>query len=226
MRDRRKSWHTPLAALAIVFAGIWLAGSSPAEAQTSGSDHSDFTNLTGPFETPQDVTAACLECHVYAADEVMDTIHWTWETTDPTTGQQVGKNHVINNTYVAVPSNEPRCTSCHVGFGYTDATFFDTATEVDVDCLVCHDQTGTYKKFPAGSGMPVLGEAIESPAGSGALWEPVDLATVAQNVGAPGRANCGSCHFFGGGGDAVKHGDLDSTLTNPNRELDVHMGTD
>ncbi|MCJ7549173.1 MAG: tetrathionate reductase family octaheme c-type cytochrome, partial [Anaerolineae bacterium] len=47
-----------------------------------------------------------------------------------------------------------------------------------------------------------------------------------QNVGAPGRANCGSCHFFGGGGDAVKHGDLDSTLTNPNRELDVHMGTD
>lgn len=226
MHDRRESWLIAIAALAIVFAGIWLAGTSPAEAQTSGSDHSDFTKLTGPFETPQEVTAACLECHVYAADEVMDTLHWTWEYTDPITGQQLGKNNVINNTYVAVPSNEPRCASCHVGFGYTDATFFDTATEVDVDCLVCHDQTGTYRKSPAGSGMPVLGEAREFPAGSGNLWEPVDLATVAQNVGAPGRANCGSCHFFGGGGDAVKHGDLDSTLTNPDRELDVHMGTD
>ena len=24
-----------------------------------------------------------------------------------------------------------------------------------VDCLVCHEQTGTYKKFPAGAGNPV-----------------------------------------------------------------------
>ena len=29
-----------------------------------------------------------------------------------------------------------------------------------------------------------------------------------------------------GGGDAVKHGDLDTTLANPSRDLDVHMGTD
>ncbi len=87
MHDRQKSWLIPVAALCIVLAGVWLAGSSPAEAQTSGSDHGNFTNLTGPFETPQEVTAACLECHVYAADEVMETIHWTWEYTDPITGQ-------------------------------------------------------------------------------------------------------------------------------------------
>ncbi len=38
------------------------------------------------------------------------------------------------------------------------------------------------------------------------------------------RDNCGTCHFNGGGGDAVKHGDLDSSLNNPGEELDVHMG--
>ena len=32
--------------------------------------------------------------------------------------------------------------------------------------------------------------------------------------------------LFGGGGDAVKHGDLDSTLKTPSRELDVHMSPD
>jgi hypothetical protein len=126
---------------------------------------------------------------------------------------------------MAMPSNEPRCTSCHIGYGYSDRTFFESATDVDVDCLVCHDTTGEYKKFPTGAGMPVLGEeAKEFPPGSGKLWQPVDLPKVAQSVGMPSRTNCGSCHFFGGGGDAVKHGDLDSTLANPDRELDVHMG--
>lgn len=42
----------------------------------------------------------------------------------------------------------------------------------------------------------------------------------------PSRKNCGTCHFFGGGGDGVKHGDLDSSLVKPDKHLDVHMGTD
>jgi len=46
---------------------------------------------------------------------------------------------------------------------------------------------------------------------------------VAQNVGAAGRANCGACHFKGGGGDGTKHGDLDTSLIKPPKELDVHM---
>jgi octaheme c-type cytochrome (tetrathionate reductase family) len=45
-------------------------------------------------------------------------------------------------------------------------------------------------------------------------------------AGKTSRATCGACHFYGGGGDAVKHGDLDSTMTNPSRDLDVHMGVD
>jgi octaheme c-type cytochrome (tetrathionate reductase family) len=46
---------------------------------------------------------------------------------------------------------------------------------------------------------------------------------IAQAVGTPSRSNCGSCHFNGGGGPNVKHGDLDTTMANPNFEIDVHM---
>ncbi|MGH2605461.1 MAG: tetrathionate reductase family octaheme c-type cytochrome, partial [Anaerolineales bacterium] len=73
--------------------------------------------------------------------------------------------------------------------------------------LVCHEQTGAYVKSTAG--RPAEG---------------VDLLSAAQSVARPTRANCGACHFYGGGGDAVKHGDLDSSLTYPPEEVDVHMG--
>ena len=37
------------------------------------------------------------------------------------------------------------------------------------------------------------------------------------------RDTCGGCHFNGGGGDGVKHGDLDTSMAAPDFELDVHM---
>ena len=78
-----------------------------------------------------------------------------------------------------------------------------------MDCLICHDTTGKYKKDPPGAGMPK---------------KDVDLKLVAQNVGHSSRASCGSCHFNGGGGDAVKHADLSRQLLEPSRNCDVHMG--
>ena len=54
----------------------------------------------------------------------------------------------------------------------------------------------------------------------------VDLNFVAQRVGLPTKANCGTCHFFGGGGNNVKHGDLEMALFETDRTVDVHMGTD
>ena len=51
----------------------------------------------------------------------------------------------------------------------------------------------------------------------------IDLAKVAQKVGKTSRDTCGACHFFGGGGDGVKHGDMDSSLASPDKEVDVHM---
>lgn len=170
-------------------------------------DHAEF--IEGPFETPQEITETCLMCHE-VAEEVMDSRHWNWMSTYSTdsTKEGIGKKTLINNFCIAVPSNYPRCTSCHISYGWKDETFDFTASE-NIDCLVCHEQTGTYKKSPTGAGYPE---------------ESIDLVKVAQSVGTSTRANCGACHFDGGGGAGVKHGDLDESLLNPSEELDVHMG--
>lgn len=49
---------------------------------------------------------------------------------------------------------------------------------------------------------------------------------MAQNVGPTSAETCGSCHFYGGGGDNVKHGDLSSALVDTALALDVHMAAD
>ncbi len=55
----------------------------------------------------------------------------------------MGKNGLtLNNFCISIHSNEPRCASCHVGYGWKDASF-DFSSEEKVDCLVCHDRTGT-----------------------------------------------------------------------------------
>ena len=122
-----------------------------------------------------------------------------------------------------IQSNEARCTSCHAGYGWKDNNF-DFSDPTKVDCLVCHEQTGTYKKFPAGAGNPVSEPKVFK--GNKKTYYPPEWNKVAQSVSRPSRKNCGTCHFFGGGGDGVKHGDLDSSLFKPSKALDVHMGLD
>jgi octaheme c-type cytochrome (tetrathionate reductase family) len=185
------------------------------------ADHTKFDILKQTFATGPDVTKACLTCHTEAADQLHKTTHWTWEYKNPQTGQLVGKKNVINNFCIALETNEARCTSCHIGYGWKDDTF-NFASKENVDCLVCHDTTGTYKKFPSGAGHPVYKDT-EFPAGSGVIWKPLNLAAIAQKVGKTSTQTCGTCHFSGGGGDSVKHGDLDPTLNKADKNLDVHM---
>lgn len=174
--------------------------------------HTDHKGLfPGEFTTGPEVTQACLACHPDAAQEMMATSHWTWESGPVTLpGREVavygGKKNVINNFCIGVMPNLPPCTACHAGYGWEDQSF-DFADETKVDCLVCHDTSGGYIK--ANGGYPA---------------ESVDLKSVAESVGNPTRANCGNCHFAGGGGDAAKHGDLDSSINFPSENLDVHMG--
>ena len=52
----------------------------------------------------------------------------------------------------------------------------------------------------------------------------VNLVKVAQSVGKTTNRNCSVCHFNGGGGTGVKHGDMDGSMISPSAELDVHMG--
>jgi octaheme c-type cytochrome (tetrathionate reductase family) len=173
------------------------------------ADHTEL--MRGPYESGPEVTKRCLECHEDSSMQVMLTTHWTWEG-EPVQVEgrdepvAIGKKNALNNFCIGIQSNWPGCTSCHAGYGWSDASF-DFSNEEAVDCLVCHDTTGAYVKGT--SGFPVEG---------------VDLAAVAQSVGVPDRASCGGCHFDGGGGNGVKHGDLDEHLFFPPESVDIHMG--
>ena len=191
------------------------------QANDSTADHTKFKALKKDFKTGPEVTAACLECHTEAAKQVQHTKHWKWEFINPATKQKLGKKNVINNFCTSVNTNQTFCSACHVGYGWKDDNF-DFTKEANVDCLACHDTTKKYKKIPGLSGHPNY-KTMEWPPHSGKFREPTDLQKIAQNVGKTSRDSCGGCHFYGGGGDAVKHGDLDSSLKEPEKYLDVHM---
>jgi octaheme c-type cytochrome (tetrathionate reductase family) len=178
------------------------------KARTQTADHSKFKILKGPFKEGDGsaVTRACLTCHTKAAEQVMATSHWTWNAAKDGQDGYGKSTSLVNNYCIAiVGGNTEACARCHIGYGLKDKTF-DFSKQENVDCLVCHDTTGDYEKEAAG--LPNPG---------------VPLADVAQKVGAPTNRNCGVCHFFGGGGDATKHGDLDDTMLKAPRAEDVHM---
>ncbi len=213
-RIRKRSASSARISAAAVAILALLLSVPPLAAQTAGleqaktgstADHKQFENLDKKFSSGPEVTRACLECHTEAAKQVHKTQHWTWEFENPDTGQRLGKKNVVNNFCIGTASNISACSSCHVGYGWKDDTF-DFAAEENVDCLVCHDTTGAYHKDPK----------RRAP----------NLRKVAQNVGATSRSTCGACHFKGGGGAAVKHGDLDPSLIEPDMFVDVHMDAD
>lgn len=200
-----------------------LAGSLvPAAVSASTADHGKFEALKKDFASGPEVTKACLDCHTEAGSQVMHSIHWTWDATNPKTGKKLGKQRTMNSFCGSPLSNEARCTSCHAGYGWTDKGF-DFSKQENVDCLVCHETTGTYKKLPAAAGHPQYTPVTKK---DGTVAAPPSLSKIAQSVGKSRRDNCGSCHFNGGGGDGVKHGDLDSSLNKPSKQLDVHMAVD
>lgn len=174
-------------------------------------NHSALHELNKEFKSPQEVTEACLSCHTETHKEVMASSHWNWERVSYVEGRGIssaGKKNVMNNFCLGTTSNEQSCAKCHIGFGM-NSNHYDFNNARNVDCMVCHDNSEEYLKGSAMAGYPDRS---------------VNLEKVAQSVGAPGRSNCGSCHYFGGGGNNVKHGDLEVALNSCSREVDVHMG--
>lgn len=216
----RQPWVIALILVAAAVTG-WIASLSPqgANARVAGIerppqsrshlDHGGFFNT--PLADGPAVTRACLECHPQSASQVMHTAHFRWlgedvEVPGHKGKTQIGKRNLINNFCIGISGNWPSCTRCHAGYGWTDETF-DFEQPTNVDCLVCHERTGSYAKVEAG--LP---------------QSDVDLVAAARSVGFPRRNNCGGCHSFGGGGVGVKHGDLDNSLDHPEAADDVHMG--
>ncbi|MBU0550022.1 tetrathionate reductase family octaheme c-type cytochrome [Myxococcota bacterium] len=195
-------------------------------------DHRQFFNAEDFADVRDDVkqiahrlTQKCLDCHPDAAESVMATSHWHWRGEAMSVpGKEekvrVGKANLINNFCISVQSNWPRCTSCHIGYGWEDANF-NFEDEKNIDCLVCHESTGTYVKPSGDSGYP---EEPKKPEGDHPNYKVDYMLNFAKSVNFPSRDNCGTCHFAGGGGDAVKHGDLNGFMYNPSENIDIHMG--
>jgi octaheme c-type cytochrome (tetrathionate reductase family) len=179
------------------------------------ADHSKFEELQQDFQSGPAVTKACLSCHTEAGKHFMKSVHWTWEYKNPQTGQVLGKKNLINTFCTNARGNEGACAQCHAGYGWVDDSF-DFTDETKIDCLVCHDNTGLYYRMPQSEGHAACAIMFEN-------VPPLDWRRMAQNIGMPQRRNCGQCHFYGGGDDGAKHGDLDSSLFSPDRALDVHM---
>lgn len=185
------------------------------------ADHSQY--ISGTFSTGTDVTRFCLDCHKEEAEDFIKTPHWKWK--GPPNGiaglekstVELGKINLINNFCISVEggtkvSNRESCSACHAGYGLRNASF-DFGDVARIDCLVCHADPAVYRKG-------IAGEPVFMVAG----YEDALLKRAIRSVALPRRENCGACHFYGGGGDGVKHGDLGSFLKSPSRQDDVHMG--
>ena len=206
--------------LVVLMMSIGIAHATGDEKRpTDTADHSKFEILDQDFEYAPDVTLACLECHTEAAKQVHKTFHWKWAA--KVDGINVGKGENGFNNYCVSAKGNESCTQCHAGYGWRDEDF-DHEEEENVDCLVCHDGTGTYKKSSQLSGHPYY----EDTQLGGKLQLAIDLKAVAKSVGEPKRENCLACHANGGGGNGVKHGDTDMSLVDPVHSLDVHMSSE
>lgn len=199
-------WRAALAA-------ALLAGSAAA-APASTADHRKFAALKHPFKSGRDVTRACLSCHTEAGAQIDGTSHWNWlgdavAVPGHARACRIGKANVVNNFCIGIRSNEESCSGCHISYGWKGG-HFDFARHDQIDCIACHDGTGDYVKKIGGEG------GAEGP----------DWGKLAQNVSPTSARTCGTCHFNGGGGEAVKHGDLDESLINAHKTLDVHMAKD
>jgi octaheme c-type cytochrome (tetrathionate reductase family) len=177
------------------------------------ADHGKFEVLQQKFTSPQQVTKTCETCHNITAMQVMRGNHWNWEREEYIKGRGIvylGKKNAINNFCIGTKGNEQSCAKCHIGYGMdTEGKIFGDS--LYIDCLVCHDNTETYAKASEQGGKPV---------------DTLNLNKIAQSVGRPKRSNCGVCHFFGGGGNNVKHGDLEMAMFEPTKDIDIHMGSD
>ena len=181
-----------------------LATQKAQQARQAGrvvEDHESMADTA--FASHEEVTQTCLGCHDQSAAQVHASIHWTWlDAADPE--EKLGKRGLsLNNFGISLHSNEARCASCHAGNGFGKPGF-DFTSEEAVNCLICHDSTGAYTS-------------------SNTKLEPQHLSQIASKVALPTRKNCGTCHFFGAGDDALSHGNLEPALDKPERDFDVHM---
>ena len=177
--------------------------------------------LKQEFKSGPEVTKACLSCHTEAAKQIQKTLHWRWIAPEDKEGKIGKAGIVVNNFCIAVPSNEPRCTSCHIGYGWKDKTFDLTAEERSR--LPCLSRADRDLREISHHGRKSRVRTHPSPYhGNKTLHLP------RNEQGGPERGLAYPTELrrrplLRGGGEGVNHGDLDASMFKPNKALDVHM---
>jgi len=145
----------------------WLHGSTSALAIQPHAD------MNGPFTTAIEVNTQCIRCHENQAADLKKNVHWTW-----TRSRKIGNATILSRKMtdlsrfgIAAAVNPGACLRCHISTSPSTPVAADGITSV-IDCLVCHDTTGTYRP----------GE------------QDADLEHIARTVGTPSPRNCRSCH--------------------------------
>jgi octaheme c-type cytochrome (tetrathionate reductase family) len=205
---------TLLISLTVLATEVDKKANLPKTEKWSTADHAKFPILNQPFETGAQVTQACISCHVEAEEQLKKTIHWTWLSPFDDTGETGKAGYSVNNFCISTNKmQDVECSNCHIGWNGKNSS---------INCMKCHskkdihwnDVFKDYKSFKESGDTEIASDIQKT------------IQEAVQNVGLPLRQNCGACHFNGGGGEAVKHGDLDNSLVSPKKELDVHMGID
>ncbi|MCJ8501622.1 tetrathionate reductase family octaheme c-type cytochrome [Desulfatitalea alkaliphila] len=188
------------------------------QARWNTTDHSRHAALQQSFASGDAITQACLSCHTEAEAQLHETLHWTWIDPLSPPDRIVGKaGHSLNNFCLSTNfMTDRKCLDCHIGWN---------GKQGRVNCLRCHgrqplDWAAAFEAYRKLSGSSEVADQAR------AAEVQQEIRAAVQQVGLPTRAHCGACHFYGGGGDGVKHGDLDSSMAHPDRQLDVHMGGD
>jgi len=183
-------------------------------------DHSKIDELKQNFTSGEEITNACVSCHSEAATQFHKSIHWTWLASGDKSDMRYGKaGYSVNNYCISGNAMEDKgCLSCHPAWN-------KQGSKGDVNCLVCHNTSG-FNFEEAMTDIKAFSED-EDPETQEIVQEiQTEVKDALSKMALPTRKNCGDCHFLGGRRDIEKHRDLDTSLINPNRELDVHMGTD
>ena len=182
-------------------------------------DHSKHKILQQDFKNGSELTDACISCHNNIDAQFRKTIHWTWLAPDPETKRIYGKGGDSFNNF-CISTNKMKdqsCLDCHAGW---------KGIEDGINCLVCHIQEDINWKESFSDIQAFLAEKDDPESLEMAADIQQEIRDAFSHIGQPARSNCGGCHFYGGGGDGVKHGDLDTSLIKPTKTLDVHMGVD
>ena len=190
-----------------VKSATYTAGTTPPP--PPAGNHSGLTYTNG---------AMCLQCHAAQAANMAGAVHYKWEGSNSQISNKPGVtggklNSAVNAYCINILGNWNGCGSCHIGAGAKPGTVAD-ATK-NIDCLVCHQKD--YKRVR----NSVTG-----------LFDPdltkmtISMDVAVQTVHKPIKANCLQCHAKGGGGDALKRGDMAMINgTTTDRNYDVHMAS-